>query len=366
MKTVYEIMHADICAAQIDTQGHCRIREAQFLPYDLYLEEDEDIDTLVNNVTNFYHWCAARVLTLDRKYAKEILNSIGAVQAATDRDRAQISLSYRCVSLTDVFWVREKGETADFAGINLYENHLSNAFVDISLRGRQMTANNREMARDLSTGGCFPKAWVRREDGFYLYKDGGLRAVEDELLASRIARCFSCSQVVYSEGWYEGEKVSVSRLLTSKAYSIVPVSAYQIYALNQEMDAREAILRMDARGYYMMNILDYLVGNTDRHWGNWGLLVDNAVNKPVSLHPLMDFNMAFHAYGDADGANCQPEFPRNVTQREAALEAVGRVGLNRTADVKREWFGPRAADYAMFEKRLGILENACGDGGADT
>ena len=25
----------------------------------------------------------------------------------------------------------------------------------------------------------------------------------------------------------------------------------------------------------MMNILDYLVGNTDRHWENWGLLVDN-------------------------------------------------------------------------------------------
>lgn len=22
--------------------------------------------------------------------------------------------------------------------------------------------------------------------------------------------------------------------------------------------------------YYMMNIVDYLVGNTDRHWGNWG------------------------------------------------------------------------------------------------
>ena len=27
----------------------------------------------------------------------------------------------------------------------------------------------------------------------------------------------------------------------------------------------------------MMNILDYLVGNTDRHWENWGLLVDNAI-----------------------------------------------------------------------------------------
>ena len=80
------------------------------MPYDLYLEEggaEVDIDTRINNLDNFYHWCASRVLSLDRKYAKEILNSIGAAQAVTDRERAHISLSYHCVSLTDVFWVRK-------------------------------------------------------------------------------------------------------------------------------------------------------------------------------------------------------------------------------------------------------------------
>ena len=29
-----------------------------FMPYNLYLEEEEDIDTLVSNVTNFNYWCA--------------------------------------------------------------------------------------------------------------------------------------------------------------------------------------------------------------------------------------------------------------------------------------------------------------------
>lgn len=84
------------------------------LPYNLYFEESDDIDTRVNNITNFYFWCATRVLTLDRKYAKEILNSIGVLQAITDRERAQIALTYRCASLTDVFWVRKKGEKCYF------------------------------------------------------------------------------------------------------------------------------------------------------------------------------------------------------------------------------------------------------------
>ena len=55
-----------------------------------YLEEERDFDTLINNMNNFYIWCASRVLSLDRKYAKEILNSIGMAQATTDRDRAKI------------------------------------------------------------------------------------------------------------------------------------------------------------------------------------------------------------------------------------------------------------------------------------
>ena len=48
----------------------------------------------------------------------------------TDRDRADISLSYHCVSLTDVFWVRRKGENATFQQLNLYDNTLNEAVVE--------------------------------------------------------------------------------------------------------------------------------------------------------------------------------------------------------------------------------------------
>ncbi len=132
-KKTYELMHKDRRVARIDEAGHCRIFFRSFMPYNLYLEESEEMDSLVNNITNFNFWCATRVLTLDRKYAKEILNSIGVAQAVTDRQRAKIALSYRCTSLTDVFWVREKGEKTCFSDINLYENHLSNTFIDIAL-----------------------------------------------------------------------------------------------------------------------------------------------------------------------------------------------------------------------------------------
>lgn len=292
-------MHGEIKTAQIDTQGHCR----------------------------FY-----------------------------DKDRAKIALSYHCLTLTDIYWVKKTGEDIHFHEINLYENHLDNALIDLSLRGRQITVENSYLiSDDLSTSGCFPKAWMREDTGFILLKDGEDSAVENELLASKICQCFRCKQIPYEEKWYDGQKVPSCKLFTSLENSIVSREAFEIYALNHDLDPLEWILRLDAYSYYMMNILDYLVGNTDRHWGNWGLWVDNRTNRPLGLHPLMDLNQSFHSYDTLEGANCQTVLPRHLSQKDAALEAVREVGLNQIRKVEEEWFHGREKDYRMFSMRRQLL-----------
>lgn len=356
---VYEVLHMEQVVARVSSSGMVEILNHQFMPYDLYLEQedsDTDIDVRVNNLTNFYHWCASRVLSLDRKYAKEILNSIGAVQAVTDRERASISLSYHCVSLTDVFWVRKRGENITFQQINLYDNTLNRAVVEISLRGRQMTVTNRELAQDLSTKGCFPKAWIRDQGGFRLLKDGDEDAVERELLASRICQCFAVRQVVYREAFFEGVRVSESSLVTSKKQSMVSKMAFDIYACNHDLDTLEVCKRIDPDTYYGMNIVDYLTGNTDRHPENWGVLVDNDTNDYVSLYPIMDFNQCFQSYDTLEGANCQTVLPAKMTQREAAVEAVKKIGLPQIREMDMAEFGDRKKEAEMFQKRLAELK----------
>ncbi len=354
---VYEIMHEDRKVAQIDQHGHAKIYCPSFMPYSLYLEDDdEDIDTLVNNITNFYYWCSTRVLTLDRKYAKEILNSVGLQQAVTDKDRAMVALTYRCASITDIYWVKTKDDNIRFSEINLYENHLDNTFIDISLRGKQYTVQNDSLARDLATNGVFPKAWQRRDDGFWLLKDGGKEFVERELLASQICRCFDVDQVLYEKGSFAEEPVSISKNFTSLEYSISSMEAVELWTANHETDLKQFILKLDRHNYYMMNIVDYLIGNTDRHWGNWGILVENASNEPVSLHKLMDFNQAFQAYDTLDGANCQTLFGVHKNQREAAEEAVREIGLNQLRPVKKEIFRALPHYYEMFLLRFEHLK----------
>lgn len=220
-----------------------------------------------------------------------------------------------------------------------------------------MTVTNQELAQDLSTKGCFPKAWIRRGTEFILLKDGGDDAVKKELIASSLCQCFDFKQVKYKEGFYDGEKVTESKIITSKQYSIVSKMAFEIYAQNHELKVLDEFLRIDRETYYGMNILDYLVGNTDRHPENWGVMVDNQTNEYVSLYPIMDFNQSFGSYDTIDGANCQTVYPEKRTQREAAIEAVRTIGLHQIKDIDEDIFEDEMEWKEMFFQRLGELKN---------
>ena len=355
----FTIMHKDRKVAAIRENGTCTIYAPSFMPYNLYLETANDLDTRLNNLNNFYYWCSSRVLTLDRRFAKEILNNIGAKQAVTDRDRAGIAISYHGLSLTDVYWIKFNRENVSYADLSLFRHSLSGAFADVSLNGRSLTVQNAELlkpndaAGDIGTQGVAPKAWIRENGTFYLLKNGDERDVKAELLASKIASCFRAESVTYEPSTFEGKPVSRSRIITSEDASLVSMEAVDVYCVNHGLDRDAFVLEKDAYAFHMMNLIDYLVGNTDRHWGNWGFLVSNNTNRLEKLYPLMDFNKSFLAYDTIDGARCQTS-SRKLSQREAAIEAVRAVGLNQIAEIKPEWFED-AAQWQMFCKRLAVV-----------
>ena len=112
----------------------------------------------------------------------------------------------------------------------------------------------------------------------------------------------------------------------------------------------------------MMNIMDYLIGNTDRHWGNWGFWVINKDNQLGKLHSLMDFNRAFHSYDTLDGARCLTT-GEPMSQKDAAIMGVKAVGLNLIHSLPEDLpafffelnklFGTRLD--VVFQMRLNLL-----------
>jgi hypothetical protein len=69
----------------------------------------------------------------------------------------------------------------------------------------------------------------------------------------------------------------------------------------------------------------------------------------------MDFNQAFTAYNSIEGANCLTT-PIPMTQKEAAIEAVKKTGLNQISPVNPNWFHHDQEKYEMFLARLSILK----------
>lgn len=356
MYTAYEIMNGDRLVATIDQSGRMKIDYPSFMPFDLELAVSDEFNTLVQNVHNFYHWCSSRFIDFERQHAAAMLNSATLTHGTTDKARAQNALTYHCLSMTDVYWVRELHSTTTFKDINLYENNRSCSCAQISLCGKQHAVEPIILARDLSTGGRYPKTWLYANDRFQLLKGGNDDDVSREILANQICRCFDVNQVLYEETIYDGKRVSMCDVITSLHYSIVSIARLETWLRQRNLDTYSYVLCLDRKNYYMMNIIDYLVGNTDRHWGNWGVLVDNATNTPRRLHDLMDFNQSFNAYDTIDGANCLTTFGVKMTQKEAALQAVKAIGVNQICEVDSAVFERLPQYEKMFRERLALLE----------
>lgn len=355
----YSLMLKDIEVMDFSFDGKVSIFNKKYLPYGLYIEDGKSVDAYTNNVLNIYHWLATRVIAIDRKYSKIIYNYLDLPQNQDEKTKALFSMSFHSLSLMDSYWIKENDEKIKFKDINLFDNSISNAFVDIFLRGKGITVKKDGIdSRDISTSGQCAKSWVREKDNeLYLYKDGNQKEVKNEVLASNIISCFNINAVKYNLKMYDKKYVSRCKIITNKEYSIVNKSDYEIYCLNNGINIYDYILKLDGYSYYMMNILDYLIGNNDRHSNNWGFLVNNKTNKIVRLYDLMDFNKSFNDYKNMDGGKCMTT-KETMTQKETAIIAVKKVGMKFDKKLDKIIDNIRSQQKKeMFIKRLKLLLN---------
>ena len=363
-----ELMHQDKVVAVIRDDGFCSVLLPRFMPFNLLLEETDNTFIRLKNLERFYYWCATRALTLERSGAKDFLLSCDIQNAKTDKQRAEAALRCHGLSLGDCFWLREAGESISYSQINIFDNPSSGEFVDVVLRDRGMIVRNTGLIPEgstLSQKNYMPNVWLRCQGHTYLLKEGSPDEVESELLASRIARCFAVDQVLYEPTDFEDRRVTRSELITTKDKSIVFVPEMVPYLIRENKKLWDLVNEQDSYGYHMMNIIDYLVGNTDRHARNWGFWINNENNVPEKLFPLMDFNRCFRSYDSIEGAQCYT-YKEEMPQKTAAILGVQAIGLNQIHSLPeslQEAFSDlnslrQTRLELMFSKRLDILLEA--------
>lgn len=331
--------------------------EKHLLPLDLSLTGD-----------SIAKWLKSRTIPKNRAY---VHNFLSKCNLNLNRPMNIIKVS-KGLSLNDCYWVVEEGFSGTFEKYNLYDNRFSRVLALIAFTGYGSSVRSSlASCPEFTTNGMLPKCWRRVNGEIKLYKGGTSGASNTgnepycEYYAAQIAKELGISAIDYGLSKWEGELCSTCVLFTSKEYAFLPVGKVvtsggmeAVASYYEKMGAAYAKALAD------MLVLDAIICNTDRHFGNFGFLVDNRTNEIVAPAPLFDHgNSLFNFAGKDDLASdaaltayAQTLMPcvydDFIGTAKAVLTPEHREGLRHLLNFRFK----RHSHYNLPEERLDLLE----------
>lgn len=249
-------------------------------------------------------WLRHRTIPKNRAYVHSLLAKCGL---NLNRPMTIISVC-KALSLNDCYWVAEDGDTSTFAKINLYDNPFSNVLAALAFTGYGSSIRSSlTSSPEFTTNGMLRKCWRRISGKIYLYKGGTEGASNtgfepySEFYAAQVAQAMGINAIPYGLSKWKGTLCSTCELFTSKDYAFLPVGRLVTrggFKAVTEYYQQLGPAYLTALGD--MVILDALICNVDRHFGNFGFLIDNKTNQIVSPAPLFDHGNSLFNFAGQD------------------------------------------------------------------
>ena len=327
------------------------------LPLDL----KPDGDSLSN-------WIRHRTIPKNRAYVRELLAKCGL---NLNRPMSIIALC-KGLSLNDSYWIVEEGFAGSFDQYNLYENRFSRILGLIAFTGYgSSTRSSLDSCPEFTTNGMLPKCWRRVDGKIKLYKGGTSGASNtgnepySEFYASQVAQTMGIDAVTYGISMWKGMLCSTCELFTGKDISYMPVGRLitnggleAVRAYYEELGSRYVDALDD------MLVFDAIICNTDRHFGNFGFLIENRDNRIIRPAPLFDhgnalFNFAgkeflqdsdsLQRYADTLAPRCYEDF---LDTARKCMTGRNREQLRRILNFHFK----RHPKYNLPDDALGLIE----------
>lgn len=254
------------------------------------------------NVTNdgMISWLKSRTVPKNRGYVEALLASMNLAE----NDLMGILNVCMGLSLNDCYWVVPEGFDGLFSEYNLYDNEFKKAISLIAYTGYgSAKVKGFTSSPEFTTNGMLRKGWRKIGGKILLYKGGTEGASNagnepySEFYASQLANVMGLNCIDYKLASWKKSVCSVCELFTSKDISYIPIWRFGDFSSVVEISG---YLKSLGKNFYDdfvdMMIFDALIYNTDRHQGNFGLLVDTKTNKPVSLAPIFDNGLGLFPY----------------------------------------------------------------------
>ena len=313
-------------------------------------------------------WISHRNIPRNRAYVDNLLSSMGL---SANRPLDIIRLS-KGLSLNDCYWIVDEGFDGSFESSNLYDNRFSRVLGQIAFTGYgSSTGSVISSSPEFTTNGMLPKCWRRQNGVIRLYKGGTEGASNtgnepySEFYAYQIAELLGINAVKYNLTKWKGRLCSVCDLFTSKDVSFVPVGRIVKSGGFAAVKAfYESLGEEYVKALNDMLLLDAVIFNADRHYGNFGFLVDNKTNKIIAPAPLFDHGNSLLNFAGRDALGNEAALQKYantvlpcvyddfVSAAAAVLTHEQRNNLRKLLDFKFK----RHSRYNLDGKRLAMLE----------
>jgi hypothetical protein len=215
------------------------------------------------------------------------------------------------------------------------------------------------------------KAWRKNpqnQEGIYLYKSGskgyansGLEPYS-EFYASQIAKKMGLNITTYTLGRWKKNLNSICKLFSSKEFSFVP-NCHLVTSGGWE--AVFKFYKQLGSSFYDdlidMLIFDTIIINTDRHFGNFGFLVDNQTNIIVKTAPIFDNGLSLFQDALDDDLEDVEKYANTKIMKNAGgfLSFAQKIIINTTQHKVAKLINFRFTkdkNYNLSAKRLKIIE----------
>ena len=293
-----------------------------------------------------YHSLAAflvrRKAPKHRKHIRELLEQYGC------GDLEGFLQATHALSLNDTFWVCKADSSLTWAEVSLYTNTFSESISQTAFDGTIRETDLSALSPEFGTDGYYAKCWVRKEGGIQLYKIGSTHyEIEplSEFLASQLAAELCPNAVPYDLDFCHGKLISKCPLFTSERVGLVKTST--VFG-GMEKPIPELLHFFAGIGagdaFRRMCVLDALILNVDRHYGNFGVLFDTETMEIQGMAPVFDHNRSLLPALDNDQLAKPEWYLRHCRSRLGADFILTARGL-LTEDIRKDLL--RLRDFAF-------------------
>lgn len=268
-----------------------------------WVDEDKKhllpLDLIVSD-EGLLKWLKNRTIPANRAYVENFLARLGL----NEKDTKGIIDICKGLSLNDSYWTPIASFAGTFAKNNLFENRFTNTLASIAFTGHgSIRPSSFISSPEFTTNGMLAKCWRKVGGKIMLYKSGTEGAANtgkepySEYYAYQVAKAMGIEAIEYSLSIWKGRLCSTCEIFTDIDTSYIPIGR-----LVREGGIRAVMEFYSNLGeeYYQkfidMIVFDAVICNTDRHFGNFGVLVDNKTNHIKDFAPIFDNGLSLFCY----------------------------------------------------------------------